>query len=85
MVQHAYIMNLHLCKTAEIRAKKNTPFIAWLILPATPTLPAQPATLHCRIKSFALVTATAALLAKSTAASLLPKATGTALLPRHCS
>lgn len=51
-------MNLHRCKTAEIRAKKNTPFIAWLILPATPTLPAQPATLHCRIKSFALVITT---------------------------
>lgn len=85
MAQHTYIMNLHRCKTAEIRAMKNTPFIAWLILPATPTLPAQPATLHCRIESFTLVIATTALLAKSMAASLLPKATGTALLPRCCS
>lgn len=74
-------MNLHRCKTAAIRAKKNAPFIAWLIPPATPTLPAQPATLHCRIQSFALVMPLPALLAKRTAAPLLPTALPVLLTP----
>lgn len=35
-----YSTNLHWSKTAEIKAKKKTPFIVQLILAATPTLPA---------------------------------------------
>lgn len=39
MLQHRDSVNLHRCKTAELKAKKNTPFIAWLMLAATPSLP----------------------------------------------